>query len=76
MQSASSMLIDSNYIEWRIISFTTQFLDDDALKSILRLLKTTHGVIDREKRWNLCTRITKKYSELMSGLIFKNDYFP
>lgn len=66
----------ANYIVWRIIDFTTQFLDDDALESTLRLFKSTYGVIDREQRWKLCTRITRKYAELASGSMYINDYFP
>ncbi|XP_070503394.1 neprilysin-2-like isoform X2 [Chironomus tepperi] len=66
----------ANYIVWRIIDFTTQFLDDNALESTLRLFKSTYGVIDREQRWKLCTRITRKYAELASGSLYVNDYFP
>ena len=66
----------ANYIVWRIIDFTTQFLDDDALESTLRLFKSIYGVIDREQRWKLCTRITRKYAELASGSMYINDYFP
>jgi predicted metalloendopeptidase len=66
----------ANYIVRRIIDFTTQFLDDDALESTLRLFKSTYGVIDREQRWKLCTHITRKYAELASLSMHINDYFP
>lgn len=66
----------ANYIIWRIVDFTTQFLDDDTLESNLKLFKATYGVIDREQRWKLCTRMTRKYAELASGSMYINDYFP
>lgn len=33
-------------------------------------------MIDREQRWKLCTRMTRKYAQLASGSMYIRDYFP
>lgn len=66
----------ANYINWRIVEFATQFLDDDSLENFLKLFRETYGAIDREQRWKLCTRMTRRYAELASGSLYIKDYFP
>ncbi|KAG5672752.1 hypothetical protein PVAND_002849 [Polypedilum vanderplanki] len=66
----------ANYVIWRIVDFATQFLDDDSLEMVLKLFRETYGVVDREQRWKLCTRMTRKFAELASGSLYIKDYFP
>lgn len=66
----------ANYVFWRVVDFTTQFFDDDTLESVLKLFRETYGVVDREQRWKLCTRMTRKYAELASGSLYIKEYFP
>lgn len=66
----------ANYVMWRIIEFSSEFLHDDRFGKAFRYYKETYGIIDKEQRWKLCTRLTKKYAELASGSLYIRDYFP
>lgn len=66
----------ANYIAWRIVDFTTNFFNDDALERTLKLFKETYGVVDREQRWKFCTRMARKFTELAAGSMYIVDYFP
>lgn len=66
----------ANYILWRVIDFATQFLDDEAQDKVIKLYRQSFGVLDKEQRWKLCTRMTNKYAALASGSLYIREYFP
>lgn len=66
----------ANYLLWRIVDFSTQFLYDDAQEKNLNLNRQTYGVLDKEQRWKLCTRMTEKYASLASGSMYIREFFP
>lgn len=66
----------ANYALWRIIDFSIQFLNDEIQDKIFKLYRQTYGVIDKEQRWKLCTRMTNIYAELASGSLYIREYFP
>lgn len=65
----------ANYALWRIVDFSTQFLDNNSQEKIFKLLRQTYGVVDKEQRWKLCTRMTNIYAALASGSLYIRDYF-
>jgi predicted metalloendopeptidase len=66
----------ANYILWRVVDFSIQFLGDEIQGKILKLYRQTFGVLDKEQRWKLCTRMTNIYAELASGSLYIQEYFP
>lgn len=65
----------ANYILWRIVDFSTQFLDNITQGKIFELLRQTYGVVDKEQRWKLCTRMTNSRAGLASSSLYIRDYF-
>lgn len=65
----------ANYVLWRVIDFSIQFLDNDIQEKILKLYRQSYGVFDKEQRWKLCTRMTNTYAELASGSLYIQEHF-
>lgn len=66
----------ANYVLWRVIDFSVQFLDDAIQEKIFKLYRQTYGVLDKEQRWKLCTRMTNIYADLASGSLYIREHFP
>lgn len=66
----------ANYILWRIVDFSQQFLDDEAQDNVIKFYQKSYGVLDKEQRWKLCTRMTNTYATLASGSLYVKDFFP
>lgn len=66
----------ANYILWRIVDFSIQFHGDEIQEKVLKLYRQSYGVLDKEQRWKLCTRMTNRYAELASGSLYIRQHFP
>lgn len=66
----------ANYVLWRVIDFSVQFLGDEIQEKIFKLYRQTYGVLDKEQRWKLCTRMTNIYADLASGSLYVREHFP
>lgn len=66
----------ANFILWRFIDFSTRFLANNLLDKTFNFQQQTFGVVDKEQRWKLCTRMTNTYAALASGSLYIREYFP
>lgn len=66
----------ANYLVWRIIDFSPLFLHEEATENLFKLASQAYGLLDKDQRWKLCTKITNTYASLASSSLYIREYFP
>lgn len=64
----------ANYVLWRVVDLAVPLLGNE-LEEASKKFRETYGLIDKEQRWKICTRMTNRFAELAAGSMYIKDFF-
>lgn len=64
----------ANYVLWRVVDLAVPFLGEE-VEGASKYLAESFGLIDKEQRWKMCTRLTNRFAQLATGSLYIKDFF-
>ena len=65
----------ANYVGWRIIQISTDFMHVEMRTASLKFQKSTFGKQDLDQRWKLCAILTQNTASVSTGSLYVDNYF-
>ncbi|CAO1340853.1 unnamed protein product [Diamesa tonsa] len=71
----TSMRVIANYVGWRLIQTSLEFMNQEMRNAILEFEKKARGKEDVDQRWKLCALLTQKVAAVATGNLYVEGYF-
>ncbi|CAO1344025.1 unnamed protein product [Diamesa hyperborea] len=71
----TSMRVIANYVGWRLLQTSLEFMNQEMRNAILEFEKKARGKEDVDQRWKLCALLTQKVAAVATGNLYVEGYF-